>query len=1313
MAALVLTATPAGAASIAVPNAGFEVRETYNQFVDGYDDYLMWGKESWRHWQRSDNGGPVRIWNPGLPGIPAPRPNQNALVSGFGGNAPEGTYVTLVRSRYSDGANTDGVNYFEAATQLLTTTFDLYTAYTMTVAVGNPPGGFNSPYYYTPNWFGYAVQLAVGGTNVGGATYAGSVTGGTIIAQDVSSLTVPLDSFVTSTVTFHPDPTNPALQALVGKPLQIRLCALEDQTNLARTGYAVFDDVKLESVSARYWDINGATAGAGGATPAGTWNAVDPNWNSDYSGGAAGSVTAWSAGSVACFGAGTDATGTYTVTVDGTRDIRGLNFQDGTVTLTGGALRMTLNSGVEVAAGLTATIETPITEDVAGRVLIKKGDGTLVLSGANTYSGGTSVLAGTLRLGADDVLPNMSVVTVSGNAPGVTATLDLYGHSDTIGSLSLGGGSSTSGAAVTTGAGTLTLGGNVDYDRSCNPLGATISGKINLGTATRTFTVNDSATAAIDLSVSAPISGTDVGLTKAGAGTLLLSGNNTYTGLTTMSAGKLILSGDNVAATGGMAIDGGAAQFESPASINGTLRDVSVNAGGAVVFGASFGAGNIPSALATRIVADSAGTIAADNYDTMNFDFNTPGLMGARLGAVGSVAYVGALTPQGTTYRLGGGGGTLTMANANAVTGAGYSLVVSGNVVLPAANDYTGGTTLVAGKLAVGTDSSISSNTLTFNGGGISSDSTTARTIASPVVFAGNGVLGDAVNTGKLTFTNTADLGSATRTLTLASDAEFAGVVSGIGGGLTKAGAGTLTLSNNNTYTGGTTLSAGTLIIGNAGALGAGRFTIAGAGTVAAAGTIVITNPVDGNSNFTIAGTGALTLGGTMTLSANRTITNNNITSATTFGAISGGGGSCTTTFSGDGSTAVTGIIDTGSGGLTKNGTGTLTLSNDASTYTGVTSIAGGTLSVSTLANGGSPSSIGASANADTNLVLANGTTLKYTGPGGSTDRRFKINGTAAGHGATLDASGAGPIYFANATGPTYGTNNQARTLNLIGSNTGENTLAANIGNNGSGALSVVKGGEGKWVLSGANTYTGGTTVNGGTLLVNNASGSGTGTGTVTVNANGALGGIGVIGGAVTVNGALAPGAGTLTVNNNLTMETGSTYVWHVGSDNKAGLVGINGTLSMVSSWRLALANNGGTLGTGEYNLFTYDTFSDVFTLPTIYYGNTGWSNATVALDETGRRIYLKFGRPGDTNEDGAVDAADFITLKKNFGAGVGGGAGVGNFDKTGTVNWADLSILMSNMGAGGGAPATAPEPCSAILLIFGAAALLRRKRRS
>ena len=87
---------------------------------------------------------------------------------------------------------------------------------------------------------------------------------------------------------------------------------------------------------------------------------------------------------------------------------------------------------------------------------------------------------------------------------------------------------------------------------------------------------------------------------------------------------------------------------------------------------------------------------------------------------------------------------------------------------------------------------------------------------------------------------------------------------------------------------------------------------------------------------------------------------------------------------------------------------------------------------------------------------------------------------------------------------------------------------------------------------------------------------------------------------------------------------------------------------------------------------------------------------------------------PGDTNGDCVVDAADFITLKKNFGRTDSLDAQNGNFTTGDTnVDWADLSILMSNMGPGGGGAPSVPEPCSAMLLMFGAAALLRRRRRA
>jgi len=87
-----------------------------------------------------------------------------------------------------------------------------------------------------------------------------------------------------------------------------------------------------------------------------------------------------------------------------------------------------------------------------------------------------------------------------------------------------------------------------------------------------------------------------------------------------------------------------------------------------------------------------------------------------------------------------------------------------------------------------------------------------------------------------------------------------------------------------------------------------------------------------------------------------------------------------------------------------------------------------------------------------------------------------------------------------------------------------------------------------------------------------------------------------------------------------------------------------------------------------------------------------------------------------DANGDEVVDAADYIILKQNFGMPSGATWSQGNFsdglDGVGTVDWDDLQILMAEFGTRsvGGVPAV-PEPGSVMLLMFGAAALLRRRR--
>ncbi|MDD4888924.1 MAG: autotransporter-associated beta strand repeat-containing protein [Phycisphaerae bacterium] len=180
---------------------------------------------------------------------------------------------------------------------------------------------------------------------------------------------------------------------------------------------------------------------------------------------------------------------------------------------------------------------------------------------------------------------------------------------------------------------------------------------------------------------------------------------------------------------------------------------------------------------------------------------------------------------------------------------------------------------------------------------------------------------------------------------------------------------------------------------------------------------------------------------------------------------------------------------------LTKSGPGTLRLNPTvASTYTGATTINNGVLEVNRLADGGVDSAIGKSANTASSLVL-NGGTLRFIGAFGSpqsTNRLFTL-GAAGG---TLDASGDGladTLGFTNAGAIAY-VGVGPRILTLTGTNAGANTLAPIIGDLTtsvigitalkSGATSLVKDGPGSWTLSAINGYSGTTTVSDGTLIV-------------------------------------------------------------------------------------------------------------------------------------------------------------------------------------------------------------------------------------
>jgi fibronectin-binding autotransporter adhesin len=251
---------------------------------------------------------------------------------------------------------------------------------------------------------------------------------------------------------------------------------------------------------------------------------------------------------------------------------------------------------------------------------------------------------------------------------------------------------------------------------------------------------------------------------------------------------------------------------------------------------------------------------------------------------------------------------------------------------------------------------------------------------------------------------------------------------------------------------------------------------------------------------------------------------------------------------------------------LTKAGAGTLRLSGTGSTYTGVTTITAGTLSVAAIGNGGVAGSLGQATNAAGNIVF-NGGTLLYTGANATSDRAFTIN---AGITATIET-----------------TNN----LSLAGA-TGTATTGA-----------LTKTGAGALTLTGASTYTGATNVTAGTLAlastgsIDNSSGVSLGGGTFDVSAKSGysvsnLTGNGNVVGAITVSTALGIGAspGTISFGSDLTLGAASAFNYEfTGGASTADLGIVAGDLTIISGATLNLTQIGSFTLSDTFTLFAYD----------------------------------------------------------------------------------------------------------------------------
>ena len=945
---------------------------------------------------------------------------------------------------------------------------------------------------------------------------------------------------------------------------------------------------------------------------------------------------------------------------------------------------------IDIASSTTLTAGDANDKEFSGVIqgagnFSKSGSGTLTLSGTNTYTGSTTINAGTISVAssanlgatpgsadADNIIFNGGTLNTTaeftlGANKGITMTGAGTIDTDASTTLTYAGSITDSGVLTKSGTGTLSLSGTSDNSGGISVSAGTLISSSAEGLGSGTVTVDSGASLKIDSTTTKITVGNNLNIVGSGisgetnTGALLVDGLIDLTGKITISGDTTITKNYYISGNSGPAGDYG--DFTVNVSSGNAIENTNAADSETVTFnivGNSKGKIILEDAIS---LAGASSGIIKQGYGELQLKSADNSYSGSLTISQGSVRLSGSgALPSGSSLVMNGGilyldnssnltlsslsgnstsslislnsdgsSQTLTIGDSNNTTYAGrisdYAMtndyltvekVGTGTLTLTGNNTWAGGSQISAGKIEIGNDGSLGTGTITLNGGTLSSNSTTPRTLDEAIAISASSALGDSTNTGKITLSGnttfsgtnmltansdielsgSVDLGSATQTFSVASgkSATLSGAISS--GAISKSGDGTLIISADNDYASGTTVSAGTLRVSGSGDLGTGSLTIGASGSLDLRNTLSV-------ASLEISGAG----------SGNR-ITNGDADGTTANLTVSG-------------TSTLNGAVNTDG---TQTYSGTTTLGSDVS-------LTGSTVSLAAISGG--TNALAISGNLDLSGAASSLTTLSVSG---TSDIGADVTTTG-----TQSYTGTTTV---SASSTLIGTEISAAAIALNDDleirNSNNSTLASVI--SGTGALT--KSGSGALTLRGVNTFDGDLTVSAGTLYAGLAADSGNQVieNNVTVS-GGTLSGGATIGGNVTVATAnLAPGnsIGTLTIDGNVTLGDNSTTTIEF-NDTTSDKVVVSGNITLAGALVLEPANttySDATLtifdGSGGSGNSLSGTFASTTVSNSSYLGD---ATTSISYDTVNRKVFLNI------DEDGGVSSntVKSLTTRNKF----------------------------------------------------------------